>query len=76
MTDPFIASVENIRSVLGQHMEGLKFEETDLHNGQKVRGFMSRFALEDLQKHFHVYINKQNDVVVLTLGRLSVESKV
>lgn len=70
------ADLKNIRDVLGQHAAGIQFKKTDLINGYRLRGFLSRYALEDLQKHFHVYINKQNDVVVITQGRLNVTSRV
>jgi len=70
------ADLKNIREVLGQHAKDLKFTKTPLENGYKLRGFLSRYALEDLQKFFHVYVNKNNDVVVITTGRLNVTSRV
>lgn len=70
------ADLKNIRDVLGQHAEGIKFTKTDLNNGYKLRGFLSRYALEDLMQTFHVYVNKQNDVVVITKGRLNVTSRI
>lgn len=70
------ASLENIRDVLGVHAKEIKFNKTGLQNGYRLRGFLPRYALEDLSHTFHVYINKQNDVVVITKGRLNVTSRV
>ena len=69
------ATQKNICEVLGVHAKGLSFRKTKLHNGCRIRGFMARYALEDLLHTFHVYINKENEVVVLTKGRLSVNGR-
>lgn len=70
------ATRNNISNVLGVHAEKLRFEKTALENGYKIRGFLPRYALQDLMNNFHIYVNKEQDVVVLTPGRLNVTSRV
>lgn len=66
------ANIENIRNVLGVNAKGIKFtgHQGNLKKGIKLRGFLSRVALDDLMHNFHVYINRQNDVVVMQIGRV------
>lgn len=70
------ATRRNISDVLGVHAEGVKFDKTKLANGYAMSGFMERSALQDLMNNFHVYINKKQQVVAITTGRLSVKGRV
>lgn len=70
------ADLKNIRDVLGIHAGAVKFTKTHLKNGYLLRGFLPRYALEDLMQFFHVYIDQKNNVVVITKGRLNVTSRV
>lgn len=70
------ADLKNIRDTLGIHARGITFTKAPKENGYCLRGFLPRYALEDLQHMFHVYVNKKNDVVVLTKGRLSVTGRI
>lgn len=70
------ATRKNISDVLGTHAKGIVFNKTKLENGYAMKGFMPRDALTDLMNYFHVYINKKQEVVVLTTGRLNVTSRV
>lgn len=70
------ATQKNISDVLGTNTKGLKFTKQPLGNGFAIRGFMTRYALEDLLSQFHVYINKHNDVVVITKGRLNRDNNI
>lgn len=70
------ATQKNICDVLGVHAEGVTFSKTTLKNGFALKGFLSRYALQDLMNNFHVYVNRKNEVVVVTTGRLNVTSRV
>jgi len=70
------ATRKNISDILGIHAKGLDFAKTRLENGFALKGFLPRDALTDLMNYFHVYVNRKQEVVVLTTGRLSVTSRV
>jgi len=70
------ATQKNICDVLGTNAKELKFSKTNLKNGYRITGFISRNALQDLMNNFHIYVNRQNQIVVLTPGRLDVTSRV
>lgn len=69
------ATLKNIRDVLGIHAADVTFSKTGLKNGFKLRGFLPRDALSDLDHNFHMYF-KDGAMVVITPGRKSVTSRV
>lgn len=70
------ATKGNICDILGVHATGITFSKQNLKNGFALKGFMNRYALQDLMNNFHVYVNKENAVVVITTGRLNVTGRV
>ena len=70
------ATKENIRDILGTTAKGIVFTKSSLKNGYSLKGFLPRHALSDLMNHFHCYINKNQELVVITPGRLSVEGRI
>ena len=70
------ASKTNIRTVLGIHAQGIKFEaKHNPTNGFYLTGrILPRYALMDLMNNFHVYFARGR-IVVITPGRLSVDQK-
>jgi len=70
------ATQKNICNVLGTEAKALIFTRMRKGNGYKVRGMMRRYALTDLMNNFHVYIAKDNSVVIITPGRLNTDNKV
>ena len=70
------ATQRNICNVLGTNAEGLKFIKAPMHNGYRVRGFISRYRLEEIMQELHVYVNHKNDLMIITKGRLSRDNKI
>lgn len=70
------ATQKNICDVLGVHAKDIKFSKTGLKNGFALEGFLPRYALMDLMNNFHCYINKKQQLVVITTGRLNVTGRI
>lgn len=70
------ASRKNISDTLGHHAAALKFTKAQKENGFCIEGFMPRIAIMDLMNQFHCYINKKQQFVVITTGRLNVNGRV
>ena len=69
------ASKSNICDILGTNTNGLKITRAPAENGWKLKGFLNRFALNDLNNNFHIYMNHSGELVVLTPGRLNRKDK-
>ena len=65
------ATQRNICNVLGTEAKKVRLSKTKIKNGYQLRGFLSRYSLENLQSEFHVYVSRDGAIVVLTRGRLS-----
>ena len=69
------ATKPNIGNVLRTNMTGIKMTTAPAKNGYCLTGFLKRSALQDLMNNFHCYINKKQQLVVLTPGMESTEDR-
>jgi len=69
------ASKGNICDILGTCANQVKLRRAPEENGWALKGFLSRASLTDLNNHFHIYMNKKGELVVLTPGRLNKKDK-
>jgi hypothetical protein len=69
------ATKQNIRDVLGVHARGINFERKNPINGFILKGFLPRYAINDLDHNFHIYMPKSGGLAVVTTGRLNASQK-
>ena len=69
------ATKKNIKDVLRTNAKGVNFKSAFAGNGFRLKGFLSRAALTDLMNNFHVYVNKGQEVVVISPGMESTKDR-
>ena len=69
------ASKPAICDILGTCANDVEFRRAPQENGWAIKGFLSRHSLNDLNNHFHIYMNHSGELVILTPGRLNRKDK-